>query len=211
MDGWQRARKAYAMHRAIGNWLCPELCVAFVRESLETAPCLQRPADASSAHSHYLTKLRTGAFFFARLEQSKTDSRTRKRIQQTQPSGVVTEVQDSQQASELELWQQGDAAMYQDEAIAKRLKMRRDPRVRAVLDLWWLTAKRGESAGTEDDLDSGVGFDLYSMMMRRVYRVMLATYDEADARTQIGNDWIEDVQGKSELTYRTFCDVRSPV
>lgn len=43
-------------------------------------------------------------------------------------------------------------------------------------------------------------------MMKRIYRVVLKSYDEADAMASIRHDWHEDAKGADHLNRQGFCD-----
>ena len=205
---WSRAKAIYWRSRTLESWLRLK---GKVRSSLEIAQCLQAGAGS---HKIYLNKLRMGVRMSATLDQSDVlQKQKRKSIQrQITTKGVVTEVTDEKQAAELEMWQQGDVTMYEDAAIEKRLKLRHDPRVRESLEAWWQALLQAPCADSEDDelvqgaSEAFVDFAQYSTMMRRVYRVMLARFDEADAKNQIASDWEEDAKGKSRLSRKLFCD-----
>lgn len=43
-------------------------------------------------------------------------------------------------------------------------------------------------------------------MLRRIYRVMIKAYDEADADRAIAQDWLNDTKGAETLNRKRFCD-----
>lgn len=55
-------------------------------------------------------------------------------------------------------------------------------------------------------LDNTLDFDSYAAIMRRIYRVVLNTYDEEDAAREILVDWQRDTRGAGEISRRLFLD-----
>ena len=117
---------------------------------------------------------------------------------------VITEVADEALLGNLELWQQGDATMYDEEALARRLRLRTHKRVRDELHNFWICAQLSYGGG--DEFASTIGFEGYAEMLRRIYRVVLRTYDEADATREIASDWARDAKGAERMTRVAFCD-----
>ena len=62
---------------------------------------------------------------------------------------VITEVADEALLGSLELWQQGDASLYEDEALARRLRLRTHKRVRDELQNFWICAQLSYGGGDE--------------------------------------------------------------
>lgn len=211
---WGSIRILNSKARAIESWLGIDEGLSSILGVLSATRCLRDAGPANSKHNNYLKSLRNGVHAMARLESSDVlVQQAQKQVQQSaredvMSGKVITEVTTQAQADELEIWQQGNLDMYEDEAVQKRLKLRRDHRVRNELQTWWLTVLRGEGKGVDepDNPDAVVDFERYSMMMRRLYRIMLSRFDEADATKQIANDWLEDTKGASALNRKSLGD-----
>lgn len=204
---WHQVKAVIQTANVMRGWLRLEDGLEVSLAKLKAA--LKPDPDGTTGHEHYIRKLCTGrhAIVLSNAVADQRDQRAKLTKQAEMAAHLVTEVQTNEEAAKVELWQQGNHDMYNDEAIEQRLKMRRDPRVRKVLDTWWSTAVRGADPDFDgDELDATLSFQNYTMMMRRLYRVMLSTFDEVDAMKQITEDWHEDTKGKDVLSRRLFQD-----
>ena len=97
------------------------------------------------------------------------EQRRRVAEQLASASAATTEVSSSEAALEAPLWLQGDADMYDDEALAKRLLLRRHPKVLAELQVWWETAQRSATRANKGQEPQGsLQQWQYVLMFRKV-------------------------------------------
>ena len=117
---------------------------------------------------------------------------------------VVLEVSVAE-ADKLELWQQGDADLATEEKMRERQALRYDRRVLEVLQAIWEAAQRSMQSGG-DGSASTLSKEGHCLMLKRVYRVMIGKYDEAEAERAIAEDWMRDAKGSDSLSRRRFQD-----
>ena len=114
---------------------------------------------------------------------------------------AVTEIEAGQEGS-VAFWEQGAASMYTNEAIVKRAEARHDPGVLDILHTWWETARRSLLLGVGSPMEKRG----YTMMMRKIYRVVIEEYDEEDATACAEEDWEKDAKGETTLSREMFGD-----
>lgn len=171
----------------------------------------QASKSGANRHSSYLTKLRSGMKKRI-MQHHHFVAGTAARAAADMASGAaITEVECEEQIAELEYWRQGDASLATEEKLREREVLRFDRRVVNELNTIWqvvvCSACRpadGTSVdATEHEVLSKEG---HAMMMRRIYRIMLKTYDEADATETIAKDWESDAKGKPSLSRKDLGD-----
>ena len=114
-----------------------------------------RVAVRRGQHNHikahqYLRKLRVGVRISESIAASNnaiamkgaTRNIQNHAAESARSGRVVTTVKSEQELANLEDWEQGDETMYTAENVERRLKLRRDRRVLAALQMWWDTAQR---------------------------------------------------------------------
>jgi len=74
-----------------------------------------------------------------------------------------------------------------------------------VLQAFWEAAQRSMQSGA-DGSASTLSQDGHRIMLKRIYRVMIAKYDETEADEAIAEDWERDAKGAEALTRRRFQD-----
>ena len=106
-------------------------------------------------------------------------------------------------------WQQGDASLYTDEAVAQRAAIRSHDQVLLLLQQWWDTALRSVNNGPSRDAPEYLVFltkEPYKRMMKKMYIVLIEDWDEDDADQCAEEDWQTDARGSDELSRQQFCD-----
>ena len=99
---------------------------------------------------------------------------------------------------------QGDLDMYTEANLEKRFKLRRAPEVLEALQMWWSCAQR--SIRTERREGHGLVRDEYMRICMKIYRAMIAEFDEAEAAECSEQDWVQDAKGEPELSRERFMD-----
>ena len=171
--------------------------------SLMQSNVLAEQRNVGPRHNDYLRKLRIGVKHMGALALSQAHGRIK--IASQTDEGVIFNVENEEEASQLEMWQQGDASLQTREKMAQRADLRRDRRVRAVLQMVWEAAHMSYG-GDGDPMAMSLGFQGYSEMMKRIPRVLLRKYDETDAINEISKDWQKDSKGSDRIERVAFCD-----
>ena len=73
---------------------------------------------------------------FNTRQQQQID-KSRRRMEKTGSGNFYDEVEDAAQLASVKLWEQGDVAMYSQEALDQRYALRHVPEVRQMLLEWW--------------------------------------------------------------------------
>ena len=187
---------------------------------LQSTRCLAPPnTPGSDSHSSYLAKLRGGVRMASHAKHNQWESRESKRRTAAEAHKLVkdgTVVLEQKDGDDAAFWQQGDMSLYTEENLAKRFKLRFEPRVLAVLQQFWDAAlssvkQLSSTTSTMGRFDGSgsapvLGREGYAIMMRRVYRILLKTWDASDAEKTIAEDWLSDTRGADGLTREGFCD-----
>lgn len=211
-SGWDKLRRLHTRSVVIRNWLKMEQANGRILEVLSRAATLQQTLMSGSYQHHgkYLHKLRVGtraatavAASEARLKAAATVV-TAEAATNIAHGTVITVVASEQEAAELELWQQGDVSLYTPEQLNSRMRLRRDRRVAAALQMWWETAQRDYDDGSPEA--GTITFEGYARMHLRLYRVVLKSFSPDDATRCIHLDWQADTKGKGTLTRVAFYD-----
>jgi hypothetical protein len=82
--------------------------------------------------------------------------------------------------------------LHTKEVVEARASLRYDRRVLKALQQLWETAQR---FGGGDALSPTLNYECYAAMMRRLYKVVLSSYDAEDAEIEIRKDWLHDAHG----------------
>ncbi len=165
---------------------------------------------ASSNHARYMAKLRAGAKHadsIMRIMGVKTHVQTAQLHAQTsmQSGLAVTDVQTEEELEKLELWQQGDASLATEEKLRERQALRHDRRVLEALQAFWEAAQRSLHSGGDPNANE-LHQEGHAIMLRRIYRVMIKSYDPVDAEKTIAEDWKNDSRGAPTLSRKRFMD-----
>ena len=175
--------------------------------------------EYSPGHCNYLAKLRTGVrvggvsgkgVIGSLLADTRVKHAAAAAERAMASGAVVHEVQSGAEIASLEYWQQGDASLNTSEALRARFALRSHAGVVEALQLFWQAALRSVTTTTTTTTDQGeaaaaavhapaLGFEGYSMLLRRVYKALMDEWDEADADKCILDDWRNDAKGKSEI------------
>ena len=129
--------------------------------------------------------------------------RTRTRLRKVDKSKVVF-------TEGAAIWQQGDDALYTDDAMRQRAAVRHNPEVLEYLHLWWTTAlnsmKRSKAKAVGAVGEPRLSKQYYVVMMKKMYKAMIEEYDEEDAGECAEEDWEHDAGGADTLSREGFCD-----
>lgn len=129
--------------------------------------------------------------------------RTRTRLRKVDKSKVVF-------TEGAAIWQQGDDALYTDDAMRQRAAVRHNPEVLEYLHLWWTTAlnsmKRSKAKAVGAVGEPRLSKQYYVVMMKKMYKAMIEEYDEEDAEECAEEDWEHDAGGADTLSREGFCD-----
>jgi len=107
---------------------------------------------------------------------------------------------------------QGRLSMNTSSKIEERLRLRREPAVVQVLQVWWLAALRTELAACADVCGGGVYLhkETYVKLSRKLYKVMVEDWDEEDANAVAEDEWFKDAEcgdgGERRMSRDLFCD-----
>lgn len=179
---------------------------------LQTSPHLNPERDEGHiGHNSYLTKLRTGVRVNARTGNNLSRMLADKRIENSMADGahddsVIVEVGSEADAAVVEKWRQGDASLYTADKLQQRRLLRHEPTVVTVLQSFWEAALR--SVQSDGDATASALHKVgYAIMMDRVYRALIETFDPDDAAKSIETDWAKDTRGAEAMSRGTFFDV----
>ena len=179
--------------------------LARVRRALNTSLTFQ---GGSSKHSHYLQRLRIGTRFAGVSIRSMSSGDLR--AQRASAAALVnhhvhTEVASEAARKSIPFWLQGDAMLQTADKMLERQRLRFDPQVLSALQSFWAAAQRSMQSGGEVNADS-LNFRGYTIMMRRIYRLMIEKYDVAESEATIAEDWANDANGADVLNRHALCD-----
>ena len=192
-----------------------------VFQQLQRSPVLRGGDDAQSpappitpVHCNYLSKLKTGVRMGGfsgvggalgeLLMDTKVKHATEKAQLEAASGAVVTEHAEGDEEG-VEYWRQGDASLNTAEALRERFALRKEASVVSVLQDFWEAALRSIQSGGETSAYM-LSFEGYSLLLRRVYRVLLEEWDAADADSCIADDWKNDARGNDEMSREQFMD-----
>ena len=199
---------AKARWQAYNAHLCP--AIHLVRNFLQQSKTLMVVQEGLTVHGEYMTRLRTGvraayALMIAADRQHAAVEREAEEAARMLASGlVVTEISKGQ---DIPMWMQADASMTSTERVAQRKELRFDRRVMAVLQQFWEAAVHSVTMDGSGDIDvPAIGPKAHAAALRRIYRLMIKDYDDADAVVNIEKDWMADTKGADMLSRRRFCD-----
>lgn len=159
----------------------------------------------------YLRKLRIGVVQRGLSEGVLTDIKVKHEADEATAlvdTGAVVTVHSSG-ASNVAMWQQGDASLSTTEKLRDRKALRRDERVAKAINCFWQTALRSEGhtvAHPEDHEEKLATRECYECIFLRAYKVLLDEWDPEDAKACIAEDWENDARGAPGLTNVTFGD-----
>jgi hypothetical protein len=152
---------------------------------------------------------------------SEIDTRRRAVQQQAEFERRREAAPEKQAAPEkLQYWDQGDALLYEKDALARRIALRRHPLVRGALHRWWETALRSVQTGTagrrpaKGEAD-GAGGEVqvtrikpwqYRLVMHKVYKALVEEWNPEAADACALEDWERDSKGGEDMTRELFND-----
>lgn len=126
------------------------------------------------------------------------------RLQRDSSHGGAIQV--IEEGESVPLWMQANAELNTEESYRKRFRLRQHEKVLAALDRLWQCALRSiESSGTIQDLPV-LHFPGYCLLMKRVYPLLVETFDDSEAEQVVWEDWEEDCKGEEGLSCERFCD-----
>ena len=165
------------------------------------------------AHEQYLEKLRRGVkavqlgdeLGFRRSLAAETRRQTVGK-QTFYRRASVLEVASANELASTPMWLQGDVSWSSEENTCKRQQLRQDGPVRELLQKFWEAAQRSLQQASGCEHSDSLHYEGYAKLFRRVYRLMIEEYDEADVEASISEDWLDDTRGLSSLHRETFCD-----
>jgi hypothetical protein len=185
---------------------------AMVWAALRSSRCLHPSGRRlETNHDHYLKLLRVGgrhghAFVSALSSCAQATASVHEARAHAESGAIVTEVDAIDEVDDVPLWLQGDEALATEEKMAQRRELRFDPRVRAALQRFWEAAQRSLQSGGDASADT-LHREGHSLMLRRVYRLMIEGFGEGgDEERTIGADWEADTKGAGCLNRARFCD-----
>ena len=131
----------------------------------------------------------------------RTGSRLRAQETDAKAAGVVTELE----ACEVVPFHlQGDREMYSCENLRERERLRTNPEVVEAMHLWWVTALNSiHSAGSDAH---ALSREQYTLMMRKMYKLLIEEHDEVEVLASAEQDWERDSHGAATLTREGFMD-----
>lgn len=214
---WARVRALHARSTHVGRFLLAlgmrDTSNESVFLALSRAQALSPGSADGVSHASYLERLRVGArkvgdihraqrFVLQRQESKARRGSMKLRMAQhaiaaTHRGDVTLEVTHELELGALERWQQGDQSLYTDDNLDKRALLRKHPRVRAALQVWWEAAvlstlphHPGRMANMLPDDYTGltIGFDEYAAVFGRLYRVVIKEYDQEEAAACLKED-----------------------
>ena len=180
-------------------------------QRLQASTHLHPAAKEGAAHTAYVNKLRSGVRVLARSGTGLSHLLAEQRIEASMAAGandasVITQVGSAADVDVVEKWRQGDASLYTAENLRHRRLLRHDPTVVAALQNFWEAALRSvQSDG--DATVSTLHKHGYAMMMDRVFRALMQTFDGDDAAQSIEADWAKDTRGAEAMSRVAFLDV----
>ena len=183
----------------------PTLLSSILRR-LELSESLSACGAKHGGHGNYLSKLRVGVKHGGKVVRALTVSALALPAERADELALVTEVKSEAELESVELWRQGDATLYTKDNLSARAKLRYDPRVTQALQLFWVTAQYTVQRDANDMHADTLHREGHEAMMRRVYKVMIEVYDEAEATKTIAEDWLSDTKGADSLNREAFCN-----
>jgi len=176
---------------------------------LVTVSSLRQHLGLQTEHSVYLQKLRAGTkagIPVRTLDVHGTVHRATAESQRlVQGGAVVTAVADESELAQVAFYLQGDASLATEEKMQRRQELRYHRLVLESLQSLWEAAQRSLQSGG-DTSASELHRDGHALMLRRVYRLMIRDFDDADCDRWIAEDWSHDSRGRAALCRKSFCD-----
>ena len=119
---------------------------------------------------------------------------------------TILEVASANELASTPMWLQGDVSWSTEENTRKRQQLRQDGPVRELLQKFWEAAQRSLQQASGCDHSDSLHYEGYAQLFRRVYRLVIEEYDDADVEASISEDWLDDTRGLSSLHRESFCD-----
>ena len=126
--------------------------------------------------------------------------------------GAVKHVEHVEDLKNVPWEMQGRDSFYADDMVAKRLKLRRQPSLLKVLEVWWITARRTMPDGTPSaevvgpDTSLALSKAQYVTCSKNIYRAVVEEWDEADATAIAEEQWAADSDGVETMSRDFFMD-----
>lgn len=102
-------------------------------------------------------------------------------------------------------WMQGDLTLYSKDNLKRRHALRHHPVVVEELQNWWSCALRSMQSGGHVG-EHELSRQRYEQISLRIYKAMIETYDEDEARSSAAQDWAQDCRGECVLSRERFMD-----
>ena len=205
--GWPAKTKSYLLWASVG--LGPYLV---------SAPVWGPIAEMSRAALYY-DKLRSGVKLRTRTDEWDQEMDYQRELKQIRAARMtsVMEVTNSDDLERIGFEKQADVDLSSEERLRARFDLRNDPRVKEVLDAFWVSMKKtpdatimldgGDAESTADD-DIAISWTGYYALFIRAYKLLLEEFDEEQAYEDILEDWDDDAAGEggTGLRYRAWCE-----
>lgn len=175
------------------------------------------PSALFTKHGEYLRTLRNGVKRMVAVAAASREAQTKHAMEahivEAAAHGVSTSVDSADALNNLARWQQGDCSMYTANHVKSRMSLRMAPQVTDALQAFWEAALASSEAELGDTEGEGewprtraLSYEGYAMLLRRLYRTMIADYDPKDAARGIAEAWQTDAKGGSRITRVDFCN-----
>ena len=105
-------------------------------------------------------------------------------------------------AADAPVQMQGNAAYYENDAVAQRFKLRGSKRVDELVRLWWGCMPLEEDATGNQML----GEDGYIQFSVKIQLALVPSISTEEARATALEDWVSDSKGNSQMSYDAFFD-----
>jgi len=162
------------------------------------------------AHEQYLEKLRRGVKAVQLGDElgfrRSLAAETRRQTDVLSKGTTILEVASANELASTPMWLQGDVSWSTEENTRKRQQLRQDGPVRELLQKFWEAAQRSLQQASGCDHSDSLHYEGYAQLFRRVYRLVIEEYDDADVEASISEDWLDDTRGLSSLHRESFCD-----
>ena len=146
------------------------------------------------------------ASFLKKAARWHDNARARTKHAALAKAKAVTEVKDAAEKEALAYQLQGDATLSTKDAFRQRQKLRRNPKVLAELDKWWLAVVN--TAKQRGRTEVGLRLEDWTNIYRLLYYELLGAdeYDEADADSEAMSEWAEDSTDGHHMERPQFLD-----
>ena len=150
----------------------------------------------------------------AQRELAERVERERRAVLEAVEAGAaVTELEEG---SSVEIWRQGEMELSSVKMLEARLQLRKRPRIKQILHVWWETAHRTVAAQLlvdtapeslpPADVHKKLDEHAHACCLLPVFRALMDTFDQRDAAQSIAEDWAHDCGGEALLSHERFCD-----